>query len=252
VRRAALLALATVLLWLPAAAQATDKNLPPQFSLRLYQSPAYVGNWNQIGFWDTQDPDGWITSVQVTVDGRDVNYQGDYSGGYSFQWDTLGRRVVRVSMTDNDGATTTKTFNVDVVPKQVPRQYGRRPTIGPRFSFFVPRRYRTRTANRMGIPVRVKCRTGCAAAVELQITRYRARKLGIRPLPKHRKITISSDGNYWNGDHFFRLKPELAAVRRALRRHRRVPVLLTVTSYGPTGVTRSAQAEIDLVGVPRR
>ncbi len=231
-----------------------DNNIPPRFSLRLYQTPAYVGNWNQIGFWDTQDPDGWIASVRVTVNGRDVTYEGDYDGGYSFQWHTLGRRVVRVSMTDNDGATTTKTFNVDVVPKQVPRQYGGRPpTIGPRFSFFVPRRYRTKTANRIGIPVRVHCRSGCAAAVELQLTRYRARKLGIRPLPKQRKITISSGENhYWNGDHSFRLRPDLAAVRRALRRHRRVPVLLKVTSFGPTGITRSTQAEIDLIGVRRR
>jgi hypothetical protein len=230
-----------------------DRPVPPTFTLRLYQRPAYIGNWNQVGFWDARDPDGWITSVRVTVDGRDVQYQGEPTGAYEFQWTTLGRRVVKVAMTDNDGATTTKTLNVDVVPKQLPRQ-PKRYTTGPRFALFVPRYLPTADANELGVPVNIECKRTCAAMAELQLTRYRARKLGLRA-PRRGKLTIASEVVIWsNYEHHFLLRPN-ARVRRALRRARKVPVLVRATSLGTSynnyGLTRTTQAEIELTG-PRR
>ena len=243
------------LLAVPAGtARAQDTNQPPVIKAKLWQPRVFVNNWNELHLFDSYDPDGWIASARITEDGRVVQ-EGQPPWSYPFQYATPGRRVVKIDMTDDDGATASKTVNIDVLPQSYywpkPRP---RPTIGPRFSLFVPRYLRTADANEDGIPVDVECKGLCAVTTKLQLTRYRARKLGLKA-PRKGKLTIAKDaGPYANWEHHFTLRPG-RRVRRALRRARTVPLLLNVTAYGMShrnyGLKRSTQAEIELTG-PRR
>ncbi len=237
-----------------------NNNRPPVIKARTWQTPVFVNNWNELHLFDSYDPDGWIASSRITEDGRVVQ-EGDAPWSYPFQYTTPGRRVIKVELTDNDGASTSKVLNVDVLPKPPPRDYTPRPRPGPRFSVFLPRYLPTVKANRHGIGVRVECKRWCAVTARLQITRFRARKLGLKPPRGQRKLTIATDeGLPPNAEHHFVLRPK-ARIRRAFRRARKVPVLVTVTSYaslfGPNGPMdlslgrRTTQAEVELIG-PRR
>jgi hypothetical protein len=114
------------------------------------------------------------------------------------------------------------------------------------FSMRVPRRFRIADANRKGIPVTVKCKRVCAVDAELQITRRQARRLGLKG-PRTRKLTVAASARARpKSRHRFLLRPN-ARVRRALRRARKVPVLVRVTSGG-----RTAQAKVELTRRKRR
>ena len=118
VRRAALMTLFTALLCFPGVARAqTDAtNRPPVITTRMYQTPVLVNNWNEIHLFDSYDPDGWLESGRITVDGH-VVHEGEPPWSYPFQYATPGRRVVKIELTDNDGATASKTVNLDVLSK---------------------------------------------------------------------------------------------------------------------------------------
>lgn len=254
-RRAALLAVVGAVLCPAGTAWAQDDtNQPPVIKAKMWQPRVFVNNWNELHLFDSYDPDGWIASARITEDGRVVQ-EGQPPWSYPFQYPTPGRRVIKIDMTDDEGATASKTVNIDVLPQNYfwpkPRP---KPTIGPRFSLLVPRYMSIAEANRNGISADVECKRFCAVSVALQLTRYRARKLGLRP-PRKGRLTIASEVSSWGSpEHHFILTPR-ARVRRALRRARKVPLLLRVTSHGLSynnyGLTRTTQAEIELTG-PRR
>jgi hypothetical protein len=183
--------------------------------------------------------------MRITVDGV-LEHNGPRQVWRRIHFGRIGLHTVTVEVVDNQGVRVAKTLSV----------YVRRPepVLGPRFSLFVVPHLPTADVIREGLPVSVMCKHTCSAAVELQITRYRARKLGLRR-PRRGKLTVAADvGFYSNWEHHFLLRPN-RRVRRAFRRAGRLPVLLKVTSFRESTSDfrrRTTQTEIQLTGRPRR
>jgi PKD repeat protein len=91
-----------------------DENLPPVLNVQAYPRSAQVGRPVVFAFgWQpTYDPDGWINSYEIDLDG-----DGDYERGEqtaSTVFTSPGTHVIHVRATDNEGATTVAELSVDV------------------------------------------------------------------------------------------------------------------------------------------
>ena len=199
------------------------------------------------------DPDGRIRALTLWVD----NWMFDLDPSVpmaSERFDDLGKRMrVRLEVTDDDYETSTKEMWVKVLDKRPPgaspsgRRTPRRPA-GPgaiRASLFVARRTRSSRVTSKGLPARIVCPRACSVTAELQLTRYRARRLGLRGPHPTPKLTMSKVTTKWGLKHRLRLRPS-RRFRRALRAHRRVPVLLKVVVRAQNGARHVIPAEIDL------
>jgi hypothetical protein len=240
----------------PAAARAdhesghNESNTPPvaAMEVRDYLEPGhFVYDQYELDATGSHDPDGHIETTRFLSNGEWV--KGQASSTLRLRWMESGWQQVGVEVTDDHGATDVVLRDV-LVAWRSPPSGGSAPWADPLrkrpTALFVPRYYRTAKLNRRGLPVRIEC-SYCVAEVELQLTRYRARRLGMSGRFPSSKIGMAHAGSTFRPrpQHQFRLRPA-ARFRKALRRRRRVPILLSVRVRNIFGSFRTIGAEIEL------
>ena len=161
-------------------------------------------------------------------------------------WNRVG---VEHRKCDGTHAITWRSIHVqDIAPwTDIPwgyRRYGGPKPMAIRGHTFVDDQQRIRRANRRGVAVRVTCPRACIVDSALQVTRYRARRVGLASPGARRNLALASNTEAAL-EHRLVLRPD-RRTRRLLSRQRRVPARVLVVVRALNGAKHLIPAEVEL------
>ena len=228
----------------PAKTCTPGTNTPPEAAFS--RTPENAQRGQTVRFVSqSSDSEGGVEETWEFGDGTAPQSGREVEHAYS----QPGRYLVRLTVTDEHGATAVGTQAVDIAAQPPPSPPSGEPPRQPRTSDPLPAKPRTSEPRKLavgltplgGLRARIACSAACEGTLQLRVSPATAKRLGLQSgILAERKFALGAQGERV-------LKLRLSArVRRALRRAGRVRGTLVADLKDATGARTVRTAKLRL------